>query len=51
MWFSVVVIHKDVFESSIIDEKHYGENEKAAMNEFVDTYKNDPDNVAVILDM
>ena len=49
MWFSVVVIHKDAFESTIIDERHFGSIVDAM--EFSNIYKNDPDNVAVILDM
>ena len=49
MWYSVVVIHKDVFESTIENEVHFGNIVDAL--EFANTYKNDPDNVAVILDM
>ena len=45
----VVVIHKDAFESTIIDERHFGSIVDAM--EFSNIYKNDPDNVAVILDM
>ena len=49
MWYSVIIIHKDVFESTIIEERHFGSKKDAKC--FANTYKNNNDFVAVVLDM
>lgn len=49
MWYSVVVIQKDVFESKIIDERHFSSVED--VKEFADKYKNNKDVAILIMNM
>ena len=49
MWYSVVIIHKDVFESEIVDERHFGNLRDAEC--FANAYKYNDNFVAVVMNM